>query len=85
MVSLSVCAAMVGAALGSRFKVLVLVPATAITALVTMAVAHCAGAGTWLTLMLSLDAVISLQVGYIGGLVIDVVTTTPTADPRSAH
>jgi hypothetical protein len=85
MVSLAVCAAMVGAALGSRFKVLVLVPATAITALATMAVAVCAGAGAWSTLMLSLDAVISLQVGYIGGLVIDVVTTTPAADARSAH
>ena len=85
MVSLSVCAAMIGAALGSRFKVLVLVPATAIWALATMAVALGTGAGAWSALMLSLDAVISLQVGYIGGLVIDVATAASTADPRSAH
>ena len=85
MVSLSVCAVMIGAALGSRFKVLVLVPATAISVLVTMVVAFCAGAGTWSALVLALDAVISLQLGYLAGLAIDVVTATPTAGPRSAH
>jgi hypothetical protein len=80
-----VCCVVIGAILGLRFKALVLVPASAISVLLMTVVAF----GTWSATILSVAAMISLQLGY---LVIHLVTLhlgavhpAPQHDPRSAH
>jgi hypothetical protein len=93
MVSLSVCCALMGVVLGLRFKVLVLVPATAISLALIMGIALIAGAGLLWAVIFAIIGTVSLQFGYLSGLTIGAVIAAsdlgapraPAADPRSAH
>jgi hypothetical protein len=90
MVSLSICYALLGAMLGLRFKVLVLVPTTAISFLFIAGIALGAGIGMGSAALLTLVAATSLQIGYLGGATTglyiaapDLCAQTAPSDPRS--
>jgi hypothetical protein len=88
MVSLCICCSLIGAALGLRFKVLVLMPVTAISLVLIMGSTLITGAGLGLALISAVAGTLSLQFGYLGGLVTSVViaaTDLRAPNPRSAH
>jgi hypothetical protein len=58
-------AALVGTALGLRFQVYILVPATLVVVAVAIAVGVSTGAGTWWIVLDIFIAVASLQFGYL--------------------
>ena len=68
MLMLAMITLMTGVLLGTRFKFLILIPATvfAAVAILTVGVAHADDAGSIAVAMLV--AVICLQAGYLGGL-----------------
>lgn len=67
MLSVGVSALLLGAALGKRFKVLVLVPALALALLTTIAVGFAGGNGALAILVAAALASCSLQIGYLLG------------------
>ena len=89
MVSLLIFCIIVGAMLGMRFKVLILVPATAVILLFAAGVSLTAGAGLiWAMIDVGMAAT-ALQVGYLGGAATGLLVTaselravTRPADPR---
>ena len=90
MVSFFICCSLIGAALGLRFKVLILVPATAISLVPIMGLFTGAGLGS--ALISAVAGSVSLQFGYLGGLVTgvaiaatDLRTPQRARGPRSAH
>jgi hypothetical protein len=88
MVSLAICCTLIGAALGLRFKVLILVPTTAISLALIAAIALFTGAGLGWALMSAVLGTVSLQFGYVGGLITSTViaaTDLRAPNPRSAH
>jgi hypothetical protein len=90
MVSLAISCILIGAALGLRFKVLILVPATAISLALIATIALFTGAGLGWALISAVVGTVSLQLGYLGGLVTGIVITAadlraPQRAPRSAH
>jgi hypothetical protein len=92
MVSLSICCALIGATLGLRFKVLILVPVTAISLVLIMDIALFNGAGLGRAFISAVAGTVSLQFGYLAGLVTsalvaanDLHTPQRAPDPRSAH
>ena len=80
MILLGIISVLIGAVLAQRFKIMVLVPATA-TVLVAAVAAGLAQAHTawWVILAAALVAT-SMQVGYIVGLGIRHVLEAPLAD-----
>jgi hypothetical protein len=70
MISLSILCTVVGAVLGLRFKVLVLVPATLATGIVIATVSVSTGTEVWWTVILTVMGVTLLQLGYLGGAAI---------------
>lgn len=58
-------AALFGAALGLRFKVFVLFPATALVVGIMAAVDLASGAGTWTAGFCVVFAAVALQIGYL--------------------
>ena len=92
MVSLAISCTLIGAALGLRFKVLILVPATAISLVLIMGIALISANGLAWAIMSAVVGTISLQFGYLGGLVTGVVLAATdlrapqrAPGPRSAH
>ena len=67
MVSLTIFYALLGALLGLRFKVLVLVPATLASLLLVVGIAVSAGGGAASAALFTVAVATSLQVGYLGG------------------
>ena len=69
MVMIALCSALFGATLGTRFKVLVLVPATILGIVLVTAVAAANGAAISAAIGAVVVWAIFLQLGYVGGLV----------------
>jgi hypothetical protein len=70
MFSLAITYALIGAVLGLRFRVLVLVPTIAISLMVIALVALTFGSGIWMALIETVIAVTLVQVGYLCGAAI---------------
>jgi hypothetical protein len=70
MVLLSIICILIGALLGLRFRVLVLVPATAICIFLVLLVGLSSGAGAAWTVIVAVIASALLQIGYLGGVAI---------------
>ena len=68
MVMIALCSALFGATLGTRFKVLVLVPATILGIVLVTAVAAANGAAVSAAIGAVVVWAIFLQLGYLGGL-----------------
>lgn len=59
----------IGAMLGLRFKILVLAPAIFLSAASILGIAIAHNSGAWSALLAMVLAIITLQVGYLGGTV----------------
>ena len=59
----------IGAMLGLRFKILVLAPAIVLSAASNLGIAIAHNSGAWSALLAMVLAIITLQVGYLGGTV----------------
>jgi hypothetical protein len=68
MALLSIVCIIIGALLGLRFRVLVLVPATAICIFLVLLVGLSSGAGAGWSVIEAVIAAALLQVGYLGGV-----------------
>ena len=90
MIMLMVTGILVGAVLGLRFKVLVVVPVICVELAIVLVDGIARGNGAWWTALAMIAIVISTQVGYFTGNIIKPVTTTRIAAdsgvsmPRSA-
>lgn len=70
MFSLAIVYALIGAVLGLRFKVMVLVPTIAISMILIAMVNVVLGFGIWMTVIETVIAVTLVQVGYLCGAAI---------------
>ena len=70
MLVLAITYALIGAVLGLRFRVMVLMPAIAISGLVIVGVELARGTGLSLAAVEMVVAVASIQIGYLGGAAI---------------
>jgi len=77
MLSLAIVFALVGAVLGSRFRVMVLVPTIAVSLLVIAATNAAIGAGLWMAAIEVVIAIIAVQLGYLSGAAIRLFLATP--------
>lgn len=68
MISLSIISFLFGAALGQRFKVVILVPAMAIVMAFSLAVTHLQAA--WQIVGIAVTTAFCLQCGYFVGIVV---------------
>jgi hypothetical protein len=68
MIMIAICGSLIGAVLGIRFKVLVLFPAVLLGFVIVAAVAVLKCSAISSTIEAALVLVISLQIGYLGGL-----------------
>jgi hypothetical protein len=75
MALLSIVCILIGALLGLRFRVLVLVPATAICIFVVLFVELSSGAGAVWSLIDAVIAAALVQVGYLAGVVMSFFVT----------
>lgn len=90
MVSLAICCSLIGAMLGLRFKVLILVPATMFGILFIVGIALSAGSSVWWAAVVTVMAATSLHIGYLSGAATGLLVTASDlravrrVDPRSA-
>ena len=70
MMMLAITAVLIGAMLGMRFKILILLPATVIGSSATLGVGVAHSAGFWSILLAMVLAIAALQVGYLAGTVV---------------
>lgn len=68
MVMIALCSSLIGAVLGTRFKVQVLFPAAMLGFVIVAAVAVFKGSVMSSAIVAAIVCVISLQIGYLGGL-----------------
>ena len=68
MISMSMISFLFGAALGQRFKVLVLVPAMAIVIMIALAAGGTPAQGAGWIVLMAVSASTSLQLGYFAGI-----------------
>ena len=68
MVMIALCSSLIGAVLGTRFRVQVLFPAALLGFAVVAVVAPLRGAGISSAIVAATVCVLSLQIGYLGGL-----------------
>ncbi len=66
MVMIALCSSLVGAVMGTRFKVQVLFPAAMLGCVMVAAVSLLNGSAP--TIMAAIVCVVSIQIGYLGGL-----------------
>jgi len=86
MMILALISLLAGAALGMRFKVLVLVPAIGFTLLVAAGTGLGRGDSLGTVLLMAAAAVASLQIGYFGGGIIRyVMSAARLSGLRTAH
>jgi hypothetical protein len=64
-------AALIGAALGLRFQVYILLPATLVVVAMAIAIGVSVGSGMWWIVLDTLIAVAGLQFGYLVGAVVN--------------
>lgn len=68
MVMIALCSSLIGAVLGIRFRVQVLFPAAIFSLVTVAAVAAFRGSAVSSAILAVIVSVISLQIGYLGGL-----------------
>lgn len=68
MVMIALCSSLVGAVLGTRFKVQVLFPATALGIAMVAAAAAYRSAAISTAILAAVVCMVSLQLGYLAGL-----------------
>jgi hypothetical protein len=68
MVMIALCSSLIGAVLGTRFRVLVLFPAAIVGFAIITTVAAFKGSAMSSAIVAAIVCVISLQIGYLGGL-----------------
>lgn len=68
MVLLCIACILIGALLGLRFRVLVLIPTTAICIFLVLLVGLSSGVGAGWSMIIAAIAMTLLQVGYLGGV-----------------
>ena len=68
MISFSMISFLFGAALGQRFKVLVLVPAMAIVITIALGAGVIQAQGAWWIVLMAVSASTCLQFGYFAGI-----------------
>ena len=68
MFMIALCSSLVGAVIGTRFKVQVLFPAAMLGCAMVAAVAVLKGSALSSAIVAAILCVISLQIGYLGGL-----------------
>jgi hypothetical protein len=69
MIMITLCSSLIGAVLGTRFRVQVLFPAIAFGFVVVAVLAALEGWSLWSAIASELVCAVSLQIGYLGGLV----------------
>ncbi len=68
MSSVAIVSVLIGALLGGRYKVMVLVPLIGIILVVTLAAGYASDAGGWSTLLIGLVIAGCVQLGYVLGV-----------------
>jgi hypothetical protein len=68
MVMIALCSSLIGAVLGTRFRIQILFPATVLGFLIVAAVAAFKGPPISSTIAAAIVFATALQVGYLGGL-----------------
>jgi hypothetical protein len=68
MVMIALCSSLIGAVMGTRFRVQVLFPAATLGLVIVAAVAAFKGSAMSSAIVAAIVCVISLQIGYLGGL-----------------
>jgi hypothetical protein len=68
MAMIALCSSLIGAVLGTRFRVQVLFPVTAFGFLIVAVMAALKGSTIWSAMTAELVCAVSLQIGYLGGL-----------------
>ncbi len=68
MVMIALCSSLIGAVLGTRFRVQVLFPAAMLGFVIVATVAAFKGSAMSSAIVATIVCVISLQIGYLGGL-----------------
>jgi hypothetical protein len=68
MVMIALCSSLIGAVLGTRFRIHVLLPAAVLGLMIVAAVAALRGAAASSAIAAAIVFVIALQLGYLGGL-----------------
>jgi hypothetical protein len=68
MVMIALCSSLIGAVLGTRFRVQVLFPAIALGFLIVAVIVALEGWGVGSAITSELVCGVSLQIGYLGGL-----------------
>ena len=79
MIMFTAAAFLIGATLGFRFKVLILVPAIAIGSAATLGAGMANDNGAWPILLALVLVITALQIGYFGGVLIRSVSAEPGA------
>jgi len=77
MFSLAIIAALLGAVLGLRFKVMVLIPTIAVGVMLITIINIVLGAGAWIAVIEIAVAVMAVQVSYLAGAAIRLFLAAP--------
>ena len=90
MIFLPLALLLIGIALGLRFRLLILAPATVIGVIITLSGGMASGDGPWSVLLTTALGVVGLQFGYCIGSIFTSApesrdATTPTAVRGHAH
>jgi len=70
MMTIAMIALLIGALLGLRFRVFILVPAIVLASATILSVGMARSDSTWPTLLATVLAITALQVGYLSGAVV---------------
>jgi membrane protein DedA with SNARE-associated domain len=73
---------LLGALLGIKFRVLILIPALGAILLTVVAIGIAHAHAVWAILVTLAAAVSSLQIGYLGGAIMQYALALPTTDRR---
>ena len=73
---------LIGAMLGMRFNVLVLLPATVLISAATLSAGIAYYNSPWSTLIIAVLAIAALQIGYLAGSVVNASATTRPGSSR---
>lgn len=68
MIMIALCSSLIGAVLGTRFRVQILFPAATVGCATIATVALLGGSAVSSAIVAAIICVISLQIGYLGGL-----------------
>lgn len=82
MIMVALCGLLVGATLGTRFRVQVLLPATVLGLVVVAATAPLAGLTLSSAIMAAFLSTASLQIGFLGGLLTRLCITLARVQSR---